>query len=101
MSKSWLLVLLAFLLCPQAAHAQPLFRIDQSWTVSIGDNQFGLREVIMTPGELRWTQVWLGCCSFDIHCRAAEFIPLVLCAPTDRALRFWCMIDWRSFQRRP
>jgi hypothetical protein len=101
MPKRWLLVCMASVLLAQPASAQPLFRFDQNWTIGAGDNLFGLREVIMVPGNARWTQVWLGRCSFDIRCRAAEVIPLVLFAAIDRTTSFWCLIEWGSFHRLP
>jgi hypothetical protein len=101
MSKWWLSSALLLVLFSRPAQAQPLFRSDRNWTFSAGEYVFGLREVIMTPGEKRWTQVWLGRCSFDIRCRAAEFIPLALSSLTKFTPRFWSLIEWRSFRCLP
>jgi hypothetical protein len=66
---------------PLASAAQPLFRFDHDWTVTIGGRLYGLREVVQTPGDFRWTQVWVGRSSFDVRLRAAEVLAFTLFRP--------------------
>jgi hypothetical protein len=92
---------LVFAFWPVSASAQPLFRCENNWTVTVGDQLYGLREVVMMPGEKRWTQVWIGPYTIDMNCRAAEAIALVVLAPTDRLEKLWFLVNWSSLRRLP
>jgi hypothetical protein len=95
----YLLGCMAIALWPVPASAQPLFRCEHNWTVTAGEQVYGLRQVLQIPGNSRWTQVWLGRCTFDMRCRNEEVIALLLLPPGDLALRFSCLVDWKSFRR--
>jgi hypothetical protein len=95
------LFLLALMLWPGRAHAQPLFRCEHNWTVTAGEHVYGLRQVAQAPGDLRWAQVWVGRCTFDIRCPAAQVVALAALPPADPIPRFWRLMDWGSFRRLP
>ena len=86
---------------PLRASAQPLFRYESNWTVTVGENLYGLRQVVQTPGDIRWTQVWVGRCSFDMKCRAEGLIALIPLPPVDLIQRLSYLVDWGSFRRLP
>jgi hypothetical protein len=86
---------------PLRASAQPLFRYERNWTVPVGERLYGLRQVAQTPGERRWTQVWLGPYTFDMRCRADEVLALILHPPEVFIPRVWYLLDWKSFRRLP
>jgi len=82
------------MLWPLPASAQPLFRYEHNWTVTIGDHLYGLRQIVKTPGEVRFTQVWLGRYTFDTRFRAAAAVALMLLSPIDPTFGFWHGVDW-------
>jgi len=47
-------------LCASPVGAQPLFHCEHDWTIEIGGGRYGFRDVVQTPGEFRWTQVWVA-----------------------------------------
>jgi hypothetical protein len=67
----------------------------------MGEHLYGLRQVVQTPGERRWTQVWLGRFTFDMRCRADEVVALVLLPQAYFVPRVWYLVDWNSFRRLP
>jgi hypothetical protein len=69
--------------------------------VETAGHSFGLRQVVQTPGEFRWTQVWMGRYSFNMRCRAGEVIALVLLRPLDIIPTLWYRVEWTSFGRLP
>ena len=95
------LLCLALALWPLRASAQPLFRYERNWTVTVGEHLYGLRQVVQRPGERRLTQVWIGRCAFDMHCRAEEVIALLCGPPTYSVPRMGFVLDWRSFRCLP
>jgi hypothetical protein len=84
---------------PFPASAQPLFRTEHNWTVTVGEHPYGLRQVLQMPGDIRWTQVWMGRYTFNMKCRAEEVFALVLLAPADPVPKSCCLVDWGSFRR--
>ena len=86
---------------PLRASAQPLFRYESNWTFTVGEHLYGLRQVVQTPGERRWTQVWVGRSVFDMRCRADEVIALISLPPVQSVPRVWYLVDWKSFRRLP
>ena len=101
MLRTRCLVCTTILFWPLPASAQPLFRVEHNGTVTIGDRLYGLRQIVKTPGEVRWTQIWIGCCTFDTILRAAEVVSLILRSPADAMLGYWHGVDWSSFRRVP
>src|SRR5258707_56396 len=97
--KTRYLFCLTILLWPTAAGAQPLFRFEHNWTVTVGDHLYGLRQIVKTPGEIRFTQIWIGRCTFDTRLRAAEAVAVLLLSPADPTLAFLRGVDWSSFRR--
>jgi hypothetical protein len=81
MPKVCTFLCLTIVLWPLPANAQPLFHYEHDWTVTIGEHQYGLREVVQTPGDFRRTQVWAGRYSFDVRFRAAGVLAIVLLPP--------------------
>jgi hypothetical protein len=75
------LLWLAIAVWPVPVSAQPLFRYEHDWTITVGDHMYGLREVVQMPGGWRWTQVWVGQHSFNTRFRAGEVVTLALRAP--------------------
>src|SRR5262249_56829219 len=55
MKEACHLFLLALMLWPGRAHAQPLFRCEYNWTVTTGEHVYGLRQVAQAPGDIRHT----------------------------------------------
>ena len=96
-----------YLLCltmafwPLPASAQPLFRCERNWTVTVDDQLYGLRQELKIPGDIRFTQVWIGHYTFTMNCRAMEVIALPLLPAADLIPRCCCQVDWRSFRRLP
>src|SRR5438128_7507747 len=101
MRRTRYLLCTTILFWPLPASAQPLFRAEHNWTVTIGDHLYGLRQLVKTPGEVRWTQIWIGRCTFDTRLRAAEVGALVLRSPADAMLGFGHSVDWSSRRRVP
>jgi hypothetical protein len=102
MPRCGFLLSLAIAIWPLPANAQPLFHYERNWTITTGEHLYGLRQVAETPGDRRFTQVWLGRCTFDMRCRAEEVVVHVLLLP--RAYfdpRVWVVVDWNSFRRVP
>jgi hypothetical protein len=95
------LLCLATALWPLPASAQPLFRNERNWTVTMGERLYGLRQVVQTPGERRWTQVWMGRSTFDVRCQAEEILALLLLPPAQSLPRVGYWVDWRSFRTLP
>jgi hypothetical protein len=95
------LLCLAVAFWPLPARAQPLFHTERNWTVTVGEHLYGLRQVAETPGERRWTQVWVGRSAFDMRCRAEEVIPLIRLPPAYFLPTVWYLVDWKSFRRLP
>jgi len=60
----WCVACAAILLGVSSAGAQPLFRGERDWTTEIGGQLYGFRDVVQTPGDFRWTQVWIAGRSF-------------------------------------
>jgi hypothetical protein len=95
------LLCLALALWPLRASAQPLSHCERNWTITTGEHLYGLRQEVLTPGERRLTQVWLGRSVFDMRCRADEVI-ILLVLPAECSLpRVGYLVDWRSFRRLP
>jgi hypothetical protein len=94
MPRAFYVLFLALALWPSSARAQPLFRFEHNWAFTINEQKYGLRQVREIPGDFRWTQVWLGQCSFNINCRAVTVIGLIIFSPADLIP----LIDWRSFR---
>ena len=92
---------MALAFCPLGASAQPLFRYEGNWTITVSEHLFGLRQVVQMPGERRWTQVWVGRSKFDMRCRAHEVIALILHPQAYSVPRVCCLVDWKSFRRLP
>jgi hypothetical protein len=101
MPRACYLFSLTLALGPARAHAQPLFRYEHNWTVTVGEHTYGLRQVAQAPGDSRHTQVWVGRYSFDIRCRAWAVVALAALPPAGPVARFWRLIDWGSFRRLP
>ena len=95
------LLCMALAFWPVRASAQPLFRYERNWTVTVGEHLYGLRQVVQTPGERRWTQVWIGRCAFDMRCRADEVMALLLLPPAYSVPQVGLLVDWRSFRCLP
>jgi hypothetical protein len=62
------------LLCAPRAMAQPLFHVEHNWTVIIHGHRYGLWRVVQTPGDRRWTEIWVADCSFRSDHRTAKFV---------------------------
>jgi hypothetical protein len=95
------LLCLATALEPSPASAQPLFHAERNWTITIGERLYGLRQVVQTPGERRWTQVWMGRSVFDVRCRAEEILALPLLPPVHSIAKIGYWVEWRSFRTLP
>ena len=63
---------------PVPAQAQPLFETEHDWRITIGENAWGLRQVVQQPGELRRTTIELGPWRFHTRLRAAEVAAIAL-----------------------
>ncbi len=59
-SGVWLLACLVLALGVSPVSAQPLFRIERDWTIEVDGRLYGFRGVVQTPGDVRWTQVWIA-----------------------------------------
>jgi hypothetical protein len=101
MPKKCYLLCIAIGLWPISASAQPLFRYENNWIATIGEHSYGLRGVVQTPGDFRWTQIWFGRYTFDIRCRATRVIALLLLPPADCVPRFLYLVNWSSFRHFP
>ena len=69
---------LTILFWPRPASAQPLVHVEHDWTFTIGEQLYGLREVVQTPGEFRSTQVWVGGRSYHTRLRAIAVVAIVI-----------------------
>lgn len=85
----------ALALCPATGNAQPLFHSEYRWTVTIDERQYGLQDVIQTPGDFRWTQVWFADASFSVNLHIAEAAVAALFQPVTP------VILTKAFSRRP
>ena len=65
-------------LWPVSAVAQPLVETEHDWRITIGENAYGLRQVVQRPGEFRHTMIELGPWVFHTRLRAAEVAALAL-----------------------
>jgi hypothetical protein len=54
------------------ADAQPLFRRERNWTVEVGGRTYGLCDVVQTPGDFRWPEVWIAGRPFNPTHRPAD-----------------------------
>ncbi|MEX0937674.1 MAG: hypothetical protein WDZ59_07415 [Pirellulales bacterium] len=68
------ILILSFAAFPLPARAQPLFHFEHDWTVAVGDQLYGLREVVQTPGGFRHTLVWVGPRAIYLPCRAVDVV---------------------------
>jgi hypothetical protein len=98
MPRAFYLASMAFAFWPLPASAQPLFRQEHNWTISVNEHPYGLRQVWKMPGDTRLTQVWLGRYMFNMKGRAEEVVALVLLAPADPIPKFWCLVEWGSLR---
>jgi hypothetical protein len=101
MPRCGFLLSVAIAFWPLPANAQPLFHYERNWTITTGEHLYGLRQVAETPGDRRWTQVWIGRSAFDMRCRADEVIALILLSRADLVPRVAYLVDWKSFRRLP
>src|SRR5262245_60878692 len=101
MARRGYLLCMALAFWPPSASAQPLFRYEANWTVTVREHLYGVRQVAQAPGERRWTQVWVGRSAFDMRCRAHEVIALMLRPQAYSVARVCFLIDWNSFRRLP
>jgi hypothetical protein len=80
--------------------AQPLFRSERNWTIEIDGLRYGFRDVVQTPGEIRWTQLWIADHPFEPGHRPADVwllaVPSVAAVLTVRHLT----VDWEKDRRR-
>ena len=49
---------IALALSASPANAQPLFHYERDWTIEVEGRLYGFRDVVQTPGDFYWTQVW-------------------------------------------
>ena len=70
MSRWGYLLCMALAFWPLRASAQPLFRYERNWTVTMGEHLYGLRQVVQIPGERRFTQV--GLAAAQLTCAAGQ-----------------------------
>src|SRR5262245_26814090 len=63
---------IALLLSASAAEAQPLFRRERNWIVEIGGQTYGWCDVVQTPGDFWWPEVWIAGRPFDPTHRPAD-----------------------------
>jgi hypothetical protein len=70
--RKLLVVCAALMLWASPADAQPLFRRERVWTVDIGGRTYGLCDVVQTPGDFWWTEVWIAGRSFVPAHRPAD-----------------------------
>jgi hypothetical protein len=73
-----LFVVLIVAFWPAPTAAQPLFETEHDWRITIGENAYGLRQVVQQPGELRQTTIELGPWRFHTRLRAAEVAAIAL-----------------------
>lgn len=68
----FLAVCAALALWPSPADAQPLFRRERDWTFEIGGRTYGVCDVVQTPGDFWWSEVWIAGRKFVPHHYPAE-----------------------------
>src|SRR5215471_2489100 len=72
---SMVMLSMVMLLCPPPrAMAQPLFHVEHNWTVIIDGHRYGLWRVVQTPGDRRWTKIWVADYSFRTDYQTAKFV---------------------------
>jgi hypothetical protein len=74
MRRVIIIIVFGFALWPRAASAQPLFKTEHDWTMTVGDATFGLRQSVQTPGEFRNTHVYLGWYDFRTRFLASHIV---------------------------
>ena len=79
---------LALLLWPAPAMAQPLFHVEHNWTSTIEGHRYGLWEVVQTPGDFRWTEIWVADCPIRTRHRVAAMVTVII-EPIVRPLANW------------
>jgi hypothetical protein len=42
------------------ALVQPLFRTERNWSVVVAGKRYGVNDVVETPADRRWTQIWFA-----------------------------------------
>ena len=97
-----ILVCLSIALWTTTAAAQPLFRTEHDWTITIADEPYGLKQVVQTPGDFRTTTIHVGGHTFQTRWRAAALAAVIVATPL-AALLFALSCQWRKQKdaRRP
>jgi len=100
MAGSRCLFALAMVVAAHFAAAQPLFKREPDWTITVCGWQFGLQGIIQIPGDFHRTRIWLGPRYFEMHLRANVVMLLVLGPPAAAMFRFRAVLDgirtWRA-----
>src|SRR5262245_20168492 len=71
-TRMCLIACTTLLLGPSAADAQPLLHRERNWTVEIGGQTYGWCDVVQTPGDFWWPEVWIAGRPFDPTRRPAD-----------------------------
>lgn len=93
------IIVFTFALWPRVATAQPLFKTEHDWTITVGDARFGLRQSVQMPGEFRSTDVYLGWYSFHTRVLATHIvIAIALLLAVGVALEIWRERRYRQWK---
>ena len=88
------LLALAIVLATLFVAAQPLFKSENNWTITVGGWKFGLQGVKEIPGDFYHTQIWFGPRHIDLHhWRPFEVLIFVLGPPAAAILRYRDLVN--------
>jgi len=68
----FLIACTTLVLWPSPADGQPLFRRERQWTMEVGGRTCGWCDVIQTPGDFWWPEVWIAGRAFSPVHRPAD-----------------------------